>query len=346
MEKPRHIRYLAARYFFGVLLMPQIVPITANQRPLGELDFMDIYVRLDAEAPAHYRGGHGGDMELPDTDVPLVYADDAAHLAEYLHQNFDTDEMGLNYGGMRLRATRLETARGEIWAALRRLPDFPPALEKLGFIRQLPPILQELGRRSGLILVCGASGQGKTTTVSSLLSRYLESYGGIAFTLEDPVEYEMEGRVGSAGYCYQTEVKHESDWGERLKRALRWHPRYIMVGEIRTPDAANQLLRAATSGHTVLASMHAGSMEEALEGLLQLAEQELGARAATLLASGLIGVVYQAFAPVGLHAQFMVTEADNPGSPIRALIRDRRIGQTRTFADQQMAKLMTNGRIF
>jgi hypothetical protein len=87
-------------------------------------------------------------------------------------------------------------------------------------------------------------------------------------------------------------------------------------------------------------------MEEALEGLLQLAEQEAGERAPLLLAAGLAAVMYQSFAPNGLFAQFMVTEADNPGSPIRALIRDRRIGQTRTFSDQQMAKLLQNGRIF
>jgi twitching motility protein PilT len=182
--------------------------------------------------------------------------------------------------------------------------------------------------------------------VSSLLSRYLENYGGVGFTLEDPVEYDIDGRIGKHGYCYQTEIHDEPEWGLMLKRALRWHPRYILVGEIRTPDAANQVLRAATSGHTVLATMHAGSMEEALEGLLQLAEQEVGDRAPLLLAAGLSCAIYQTFTPSGLFAHFMMTEADNPGSPIRAMIRDKRIGQTRTIADQQMAKLIQNGRVF
>jgi twitching motility protein PilT len=176
--------------------------------------------------------------------------------------------------------------------------------------------------------------------------RYLESYGGIGFTLEDPVEYDMEGRCGRNGYCYQTEIHEEHEWSAMLKRALRWHPRYINVGEIRTPDCANQVLRAATSGHTVMATMHAGSMEEALEGLLQLAEQEIGERASLLLAAGLTCVLHQGFAASGLFAQFMITEADNPGSPIRAMIRDKRIGMTRTIADQQMARLIQNGRIF
>lgn len=326
--------------------MFQTTQTKSDQRPLNELNFMDIYVRLDADAVAHYRSGHGDVIDSPDADLPEKFSADVSELADYLRDHFKGIESALNYGGMRLRATRLETAKGEIWAALRRLPNHPPLLEKLGFMYQLPPILEDLGRRSGLFLVCGASGQGKTTTISSLLMRYLETYGGIGFTLEDPVEYDMEGRCGSNGYCYQTEIHQESEWSEMLKRALRWHPRYINVGEIRTPDCANQVLRAATSGHTVMATMHAGSMEEALEGLLQLAEQEIGERASLLLAAGLTGVLHQGFASSGLFAHFMITEADNPGSPIRAMIRDKRIGMTRTIADQQMARLTQNGRIF
>jgi twitching motility protein PilT len=313
---------------------------------LSELNFMDIYVRLDAEDVPHYRAGRGSATDLPDSNLPDEFLADAVLLAKYLRDHFKGVEEGINYGGMRLRATRLETARGEIWAALRRLPDKPIQLEKLGVIPQLLSVLQDTGRRAGLLLVCGASGQGKTSTISSLLLHYLKTYGGVGFTLEDPVEYDMEGRCGPQGYCYQTEIHAEPEWGAMLKRALRWHPRYISVGEIRTPDAANQVLRAATSGHTVLATMHAGSLEEALEGLLQLAEQEIGPRAPLLLAAGLIGVLYQAFSASGLFTQFMFTEPDNPGSPIRAMIRDRRIGQTRTIADQQMAKLIQTGFIF
>jgi len=321
-------------------------PKSASERPLSELDFMDIYVRLDAPAVPHFRAGRGGEIQLPDADVPQEYSADAEALAAYLRDHFEGIESAIDYRGIRMRATRLETGRGEVWAALRRVREHPFQLEKLGIIPQFLPVLQDLGKRSGLILVCGASGQGKSSTISSLLLRYLETYGGIGFTLEDPVEYDIEGRCGKNGYCYQTEIHEESDWGAMLKRALRWHPRYIAVGEIRTPDAANQVLRAATSGHTVLATMHAGSMEEALEGLLQLAEQELGPRALLLLAAGLSCVIYQAFSSSGLFTQFMMTEPDNPGSPVRALIRDRRIGQTRTIADQQMAKLTQTGRIF
>jgi twitching motility protein PilT len=335
--------------------MTQVIQLSPKARPLSDLDFMDIYVRLDSDASAHYRpspnmptNGRTAHIaqEVPDADLPDEFAADAAALAEHLREAFTDVEISLSFGGMRMRATRLETAKNEIWAACRRLPPQPLGLEKLGFISQLPPLLESLGRRSGLTLICGASGQGKTTTASSLFTRFLESFGGVGFTLEDPVEYDMEGRIGKSGYCYQTEIREEEEWGQMLKRSLRWHPRYILVGEIRTPDAANHLLRAATSGHNVIATMHSGSMEEALEGLLHLAGHAVGDRAPLVLAAGLSAVIHQSFTPSGLFAQFMMTEADNPGSPVRSLIRDRRIGQTRTFADQQMARLLQHGRIF
>jgi twitching motility protein PilT len=317
-----------------------------SQRRLHELDFMDLYVRLDGDTTPHYHQlGKGKKIEL-DNDLPEDFRKDAEGLAAYLRENFSGDEMGLTYDGIRLRASKVTTASGQLWVAMRRIADQPPALDKLGFDPRLVPYLRKLGERDGLIFLCGSTGQGKTTTSCSMLADFMETYGGVAFTIEDPVEYDLEGRRGKSGFCYQIEIDEEEEWGEMLKRSLRWHPRYIFVGEIRTPDAANQLLRAATSGHLVITTMHAGSIEESLEGLLQLAEQAIGDRAPLLLAAGLTAVLHQTLSPLGLNAHFLITEPNNPGAPIRAVIRDKRIGQCRSYYDQQMALLMKSGRIF
>lgn len=313
---------------------------------LSDLNFVDLYVCLEGQGDPHYHEQKSKTSDGNDVEVPLEFREVVANLAAFLRTKFTEDEMGLTYDGVRMRAAKVRTAGGQLWASLRKINSIPPTLEKLGAPPQIVPHLRALGKRHGLILLCGATGQGKTTTACSLLADYLNNLGGVAFTIEDPVEYDLEGRHNTNGFCYQTEVKEDHEWADMLKRSLRWHPRYIFVGELRTPEAANQLLRAATSGHLVITTMHAGSVEEALEGLLQLGEQAVGDRATTLLATGLTAVFNQSILPQGLQLQYFITEALNPASPFRNCIREKRIGQTRTFMDQQHALLMQNGRLF
>lgn len=313
---------------------------------LSDLNFVDLYVCLEGDAVPHYHQQKSRDNDGNDVEVPAEYREAVANLASYLRTKFVDDEMGLTFEGVRMRCAKVRTAGGLLWASLRKINSIPPALDKLGFIPQLVPHLRNLGKRTGLILLCGSTGQGKTTTSCSLLADFLTNLGGVAFTIEDPVEYDLEGRHNTNGFCYQTEVKEDHEWALMLKRSLRWHPRYIFVGELRTPEAANQLLRAATSGHLVITTMHAGSVEEALEGLLQLSEQAVGERATTLLATGLTAIINQAVVPQGLAAQFFITEPMNPASPFRNCIREKRIGQTRTFMDQQQALLLQGGRLW
>lgn len=315
-------------------------------RKLSEFDFVDLYVCLEGDAEPHYQKQVNGGNPDGNIDVPPDFREAVENLTSHLRVKFTTEEMGLTFEGVRMRAAKVRTAGGLLWAALRKVNAIPPTLEKLGVLPALVPHLRNLGKRSGLILLSGATGQGKTTTSCSLLREYLGTHGGVAFTIEDPVEYDLEGRHNKSGYCYQAEVYEDEEWAEKLKRALRWHPRYIFVGEIRTPDAANQLLRAATTGHLVITTMHAGTIEEALEGLLQLAHQAIGEQATLLLAAGITAVFNQHLTAHGLNMQFYITEPLNPASPFRACIREKRIGQTRTFIDQQTSLLMQGGKLF
>lgn len=306
---------------------------------LHDLDFIDLYISLYADLPSYYQSAKPGTFIMLPHDLPAEYDDDVAQLRRELEEALgNADEVGLTYDGMRLRASKVRTTRNETWAALRRIAAQPPALEQLGFNKPVVEALLGLGKREGLILICGGTGKGKTTTAASLLYHYLTNNGGVALTIEDPVEYLLDGRHGEAGLCYQIEIRQEEDWTEYLKRGLRWHPRYIMVGELRTPEAANQLLRAANSGHLVITTMHSGSLEEGLEGLLHLGEQAIGEHAPILLASGLTAVLYQNFLSHSIEAKLYVTESHNLGDPVRALIRERHIGQATTFVDQQMAR--------
>lgn len=317
-----------------------------EQRPsshtLSDLDFVDLYICLEGSGDNHFHErGSNDDIEVPPEFHPAI-----EDLASYLRTKFTEDEMGLTYQNVRMRAAKVQTAGGMTWASLRKISSIPPTLEKLGLPPKLIPQVRALGKRHGLVLICGATGHGKTTTSCSMIADYLNTLGGVAFTVEDPVEFDLEGRHSEHGFCYQTEVKEDDEWAAMLKRSLRWHPRYIFVGELRTPEAANQVLRAATSGHLVITTMHAGSIEEGLEGLQQLAAQSVGERATSLLASGLTAVFHQTLTKQGMQAQFYITDPINHSSPFRNCIRENRIAQVRTFIDQQAALLMQSGSIF
>lgn len=316
------------------------------QLPLSDFEFVDLYVCLEGDSPSHYHQKTSPKGIGIDVIVPPEYLEAVDTLKDFLRDNFIEEEMGFTFEGIRIRAAKVRTASGLVWASLRRINDVPPALEKLGFNHQLMPHLHNLGKRKGLIVLCGSTGQGKTTTACSLLADFLSKQGGVAFTIEDPVEYALEGRHNDHGFCYQVEVREDDEWALMLKRSLRWHPRYIFVGELRTPETVNQLLRASTSGHLVITTVHAGTIEEALEGILQLGEQAIGARATTLLATGLTAIIHQTITQHGIQAQSFITDSINVSSPFRNCIRDKRIAQIRTFIDQQQAFLMQSGKLF
>jgi len=312
-----------------------------TQKKLKDLDFVDLYVCIEGDEPPHYSTSVAvkGVTKYPNITLDAEYSEDVEQLIQHIFSFRYADISMINYDGVRLRTATIATANGQKWVALRKVKDLPPAIDTLGFPPNLLPHLKKLGRRSGLILLCGATGQGKTTTCCSLLNDYMENYGGIAFTIEDPVEYNLAGRRGENGYCYQVEVHEDHEWAEMLQRSLRCHPKYIFIGEVCTPDAANQLLRAATSGHLVIATVHAGSLQEGLEGLLQLAEQVIGHRAQQLLASSLSAVIYQTLGELGLATSSILVDLGTQGPAIRNLIRENRIGQIVSFIDKQHAIL-------
>jgi twitching motility protein PilT len=149
----------------------------------------------------------------------------------------------------------------------------------------------------------------------------------------------LDGPVGDYGYCYQVQVSREEDWATPLKRALRWTPRYMLVGEVRSPRAAEQILRAATTGHLVITTIHAGSVEESFMGLMHLAEQSIGHAANYMLAQGLTAAWHQTLGAAGPFLRYVFTEEGNNGDPVRALIRENKVGMINSYIDKQAARM-------
>ncbi len=156
------------------------------------------------------------------------------------------------------------------------------ALEELGLLRRdHNQLLSLLNSPSGLLLVTGPTGSGKTTTLYACLS-YLNNGERKINTIEDPVEYAVQGIRQS-----QINLKIEVDFPELLRSVLRQAPDVIMVGEVRDPVTAETAVRAANSGHLVLATLHAPVAAGAIQSMLSLGVHP------HFLASSLLGVVAQ-----------------------------------------------------
>ncbi|MBI1273525.1 MAG: hypothetical protein GC131_05535 [Alphaproteobacteria bacterium] len=312
-----------------------------SEASLRDLNFSDLYVRLDQKEVALYLPRKAGRTHA-NLEVPPEYAAVTERLAAELNKRQDSDG-SMDFEGLRFRLSKQHMADGTHWACIRRINTDIPELEKLGLMPTLLNHMRQLGQRDGLVVVSGATGQGKTTTATALLVDFLRHYGGTAVTIEDPTEYIIKGRHGDSGFCFQVEVGSDEEWASALKRSLRWAPRYIFVGEIRTPKAAEQLLRAASTGHLVVTTVHAGAPEEALMGIIHLAEQAMGPGVENILSSSLTAVIYQTMREMGPYIRYLFTEENAPGDPVRSLIRERKIGMISTYIDKISAKLNTQG---
>ena len=307
--------------------------------PLTDLNFIDLYVRLDQEEQSLYRS-KVRDQSTINQFVPPEFKESVARFAKAVIDVMgQANDGSIDFEGIRCRLSKQTMSDYSTWVCARRITTVLPILSELGFAPYYYNHMHNLGKRDGLILISGATGQGKTTTAVALLTDFLRSYGGAAVTIEDPVEYMLKGRHGDGGQCFQVEVRQEEDWAICLKRALRWAPRYIYVGEIRTPKAAEQVLRAATTGHLVITTVHAGTPEEALMGLIFLAEQAMGPGVENILAAGLTALTSQIMKPTGPQLKYVYTEPDSPGDPIRSLIREKKIGMMSTYMDRVEARL-------
>jgi twitching motility protein PilU len=184
-----------------------------------------------------------------------------AQMAELMRDN--ELNMGIsvaNLGRFRLSAFR---QRGSISAVFRFVPASIPPLAELG----LPPVLSELiMEKRGLLLIVGATGSGKSTTIASMLDHRNEARSGHILTLEDPIEYLFKNKKSIVN---QREIGSDAvSFEVALRNSMRQAPDCILIGEIRDKETMAAALAYAQSGHLVLATLHANNSYNALNRII------------------------------------------------------------------------------
>ena len=193
-----------------------------------------------------------------------------------------------NLGGMDLdmRVSSLPTKKGE--KIVIRILDYSRSMQGIEYLffseDNYKKILKMISEPNGIILVTGATGSGKSTTVYSFLQK-LNVKGTNLITVEDPVEMDIEG-------INQVQVNSDIglDFATVLRSILRQDPNVIMIGEIRDSETAQIAVRASITGHLVLSTLHTNNSLTTIERLLDMEVERY------LLASALSGIVSQKLA--------------------------------------------------
>lgn len=222
-------------------------------------------------------------LELGRSVVTLLKAESGIDLGDRLRPHEGRRIQGLGDRTIDLRVNIIPTLHGEDVSA--RLLDRKfglRTLEQIGLTRsELNKIQAMLNNPSGLILMTGPTGTGKTTTLYACL-QYLNDGTRKINTLEDPIEYGVAGLRQS-----QTNARVGLDFPELLRNVLRQSPDVIMVGEVRDEETASTAVRAANSGTIVLSTLHAPVAASAVQSMTALGVNRY------FLSTCLLGVVAQ-----------------------------------------------------
>lgn len=200
----------------------------------------------------------GGELR-PLADTPRLKPEDTLDMAFAMMSNRqkqrfkESSEVDIGYsvsGLGRFRANIFQQ-RGTVSMVLRVIPDQTRSLAELG----MPPVIDRISEeRRGLILVTGATGSGKSTTLAAMIDQINARRSGHIVTIEDPIEFLHRDKLS---FVTQREVDVDTrSFSEALRGALRQDPDVILVGEMRDHETIETALTAAETGHLVLSTLH------------------------------------------------------------------------------------------
>lgn len=237
-------------------------------------------------------------------------------------RDFELD-MAISFGDKaRFRVNAFMTRNGSA-AVFRTIPSVIPTMEEL----QLPPAIRKFAElEKGIVIVTGATGSGKSTTLASIINQINETKGKHILTIEDPVEFFHESKKSLINHRELGRDTHS--FKNALKSALREDPDVILVGEMRDYETISLALTAAETGHLVFATLHANTAAKTVDRIIDVFPTGDKEMVRAMLSNSLEGVI----------AQTLLKKADDSGrvgafevlvgtNAVRNLIRENQVPQ-------------------
>jgi twitching motility protein PilT len=233
-------------------------------------------------------------------------------------------ELDFSYGirGVARFRFNVYRQRGAIGAAMRAIPTRIPGLEEL----RLPALLRDLTRRpSGLVLVTGATGAGKSTTLASMIDIINNERDCHVLTIEDPIEYIHSHRRAMIN---QRELGQDTNSFENaLRSVLREDPDVILIGELRDLETISAAITMAETGHLVFATLHTRNAPQTIDRLVDVFPPHQQDQIKVQLANALEAVIAQQLLPKVGGGRVPCVEIMLANSAVRNLIREGRTEQ-------------------
>jgi len=308
---------------------PTLVKLEEVLRLAIEMNATDIHVQVGLPPMFRVRGklvAHKSDALTAKQCEALIFSIMSEDQKKTFSQRLDCD---FSYGVPELARFRINVfrQRASVAAAFRRIPYLIPELEQLG----LPPgVLDLIKLKRGLVLVTGATGQGKSTTLASLLDRMNQERQLHIVTLEDPLEYLFQHK---SSIVVQREVGIDTlSFASALRASLREDPDVILVGEMRDVPTIEAALTAAETGHLVFATLHTKTPAQGIDRIVDVFPPHQQQQARVLLANVLHAVLTQQLIPrkdgegIALAMEMLMV---NPA--IRNLIREGKTFQIQSL---------------
>jgi twitching motility protein PilT len=263
------------------------------------------------------------DMQPVDSAMLKILLDGFLGPAELEH----LEKHGAVDAGVQLETMRVRMAafrhRGGLAISFRRIPATPPVFSEL----HLPAVIKRFANLPrGLIILCGPTGCGKSTTAAALIHLINTSRRSHIITIEDPIEYVHKSR---SSLVAQREIGHHtSSFADALREALREDPDVILVGEMRDVDTIALALRAAETGHLVFSTLHTSGAAGSISRIIDAFEPGARSTIRTQLSLVLMGVVSQLLLPTtDGKMRVPICEVMIPTDAVRHLIRENKLEQ-------------------